>query len=350
MFSTAELFSFIALSHLLFLICLFWYERGNEKNAGVPLFFGLTIAGYVVMDTAIIQNNPALHYSLMVLPILAPIAFWLFSKWVFDDHFHWKNGWLGLFVVVAAFYYFIFFQNKSHFFDPSQTLKILLGMATQILSLTFILLGILEAVRSRDGDLVESRLQFRNIFIWTTAVLMAMTALVEISLAGAAPPMSLAVLQKMGITVLVLYFTANRLLLKRQILPENDEIGLPQFPSETFKVAEFDSNLLENLRNLMEKQQIWRNEGLTIRALAEKMDVKEYRLRQAINQHLGYRNFNDYLNGFRIREACTLLIAQRELTVLEIAYQVGFASLAPFNKAFRDQTGMAPTEWRRQAS
>ena len=99
----------------------------------------------------------------------------------------------------------------------------------------------------------------------------------------------------------------------------------------------------------MGNEQAWRTEGLTIRLLSEKMGVKEYRLRQAINQHLGYRNFNDYLNGYRIREACAVLSdpSKKELTVLEISYPLGYASLAPFNKAFKDTTGMTPTEWRK---
>jgi AraC-like DNA-binding protein len=35
------------------------------------------------------------------------------------------------------------------------------------------------------------------------------------------------------------------------------------------------------------------------------------------------------------------------VTVLEIAYDVGFASIGPFNRAFRAATGHSPTEYRR---
>ena len=31
-----------------------------------------------------------------------------------------------------------------------------------------------------------------------------------------------------------------------------------------------------------------------------------------------------------------------------IAYDIGFASLGPFNRAFREETGVSPTEWRRK--
>jgi AraC-like DNA-binding protein len=37
---------------------------------------------------------------------------------------------------------------------------------------------------------------------------------------------------------------------------------------------------------------------------------------------------------------------QAERTILSIAYDVGFASLGPFSRAFRDMNGMTPTQYR----
>lgn len=110
-----------------------------------------------------------------------------------------------------------------------------------------------------------------------------------------------------------------------------------------------DGALLERLNDQMEVQKIWKTDGLTIRQLAEELEVKEYRLRQAINQHLGFRNFNDYLHSYRIEESCSMLSdpQKKDLTILEIAYEVGYKSIAPFNKAFKEITGVTPTEWRR---
>ena len=36
-------------------------------------------------------------------------------------------------------------------------------------------------------------------------------------------------------------------------------------------------------------------------------------------------------------------------TVAAIAFDLGYGSLGPFNRAFRTATGSTPTEWRRQA-
>jgi AraC-like DNA-binding protein len=96
---------------------------------------------------------------------------------------------------------------------------------------------------------------------------------------------------------------------------------------------------------------IWRREGLTIAALGAEIGVPEHRLRGVINQRLGFRNFPTFINSYRIAAAKEVLADPGEArrTILEIAYDVGFASLGPFNKAFRDQAGESPSEFRRRA-
>ena len=112
-----------------------------------------------------------------------------------------------------------------------------------------------------------------------------------------------------------------------------------------------DPILLRRLDHLMTVERIYRQEGLAIGALAARLDVPEHRLRQAINEGLGYRNFNAYLNHYRIEDARLALsdLAQREVPVLTIAMDAGFQSIGPFNRAFKAETGVTPTEFRREA-
>lgn len=95
----------------------------------------------------------------------------------------------------------------------------------------------------------------------------------------------------------------------------------------------------------------WRREGLTIGALAQELGEPEHRLRRLINQRLGHRNFADFVNGYRIEAAKARLAdaAEARTTVAVIAFDLGYGSLGPFNRAFRAATGVTPTEWRRQA-
>lgn len=110
-----------------------------------------------------------------------------------------------------------------------------------------------------------------------------------------------------------------------------------------------DTALIARIHAVMNTQ-IWCEEGLTIGALAGKLAVLEHRLWRAINQGLGYRNFSSFINRARIEAACKALTdpAQMSVTVLEIPYDVGFACIGPFNRAFRTEIGHNLTEYRRK--
>jgi AraC-like DNA-binding protein len=108
---------------------------------------------------------------------------------------------------------------------------------------------------------------------------------------------------------------------------------------------------LDRLDWLVKADQIWREEGLTIASLAVKLNMPEAHLRRLINDQLGYRNFPSFVNSHRINEAKTRLADpnQARTPVSSIAFDIGFASLGPFNRAFREETGKSPSEWRREA-
>jgi AraC-like DNA-binding protein len=93
---------------------------------------------------------------------------------------------------------------------------------------------------------------------------------------------------------------------------------------------------------------VWREEGLTVGGLASQLGIPEHKLRTTINQDLKFRNFSTFINGHRIEAAMLALDDPDQMgkTILEIAYEVGFSSLGPFNKAFRADTGKNPREYR----
>jgi AraC-like DNA-binding protein len=109
--------------------------------------------------------------------------------------------------------------------------------------------------------------------------------------------------------------------------------------------------LLRRLQRLMSVERAYRREGLTIGSLSAELGVPEYRLRQLINEGLGHRNFNAFLNGYRIEEAKAALAdpAQEQVPVLTIAMDTGFQSIGPFNRAFKAATDLTPTDFRRLA-
>jgi AraC-like DNA-binding protein len=120
---------------------------------------------------------------------------------------------------------------------------------------------------------------------------------------------------------------------------------------DTPRIDPSDRITLEKLAEAMDKGAAWKDENLTIGTLAEKLGVPEHRLRRLINDNLGHRNFAAFVNTRRIERAKQTLAdpAQSRTTVAAIAFDLGFGSLGPFNRAFKEATGKTPTQWRREA-
>jgi AraC-like DNA-binding protein len=113
-----------------------------------------------------------------------------------------------------------------------------------------------------------------------------------------------------------------------------------------------DPTLLASLEQLMSVDRVYREENLTVGALAQKLSIPEHALRKLINQHLGHRNFTAFLNGYRLREAKAALLdpEKAHLPILTIALSTGFQSIGPFNRAFKAETGVTPTDFRRMTA
>jgi AraC-like DNA-binding protein len=107
--------------------------------------------------------------------------------------------------------------------------------------------------------------------------------------------------------------------------------------------------LRSRLLHLMETEKAYCDEDLTLPALAELAGVSTHQLSEYINNHM-HKNFNRFINEFRIREARTLLVEQPDRTILSVGLAVGFNSNSAFHQSFREFTGITPARFRRQRS
>jgi len=76
---------------------------------------------------------------------------------------------------------------------------------------------------------------------------------------------------------------------------------------------------------------------------------QEYLVRRAINNHMGYRNFSEFLNHYRINETIQLL-SETDDPITSIGMDVGYTSLSSFYKAFKTTHGVTPKQYRAQHS
>lgn len=108
-----------------------------------------------------------------------------------------------------------------------------------------------------------------------------------------------------------------------------------------------DVRIGERLMRLVRDREIDLQPELKIGDVAALLREPEHRVSQAIRAALGFPNFNRWINHHRIARARRLLADPAEArTILDIAFACGFASLGPFNRAFRDEVGVTPRAYR----
>lgn len=100
------------------------------------------------------------------------------------------------------------------------------------------------------------------------------------------------------------------------------------------------------LEQLMQEGEIFLDPELSLRSLAERMNITPNRLSWIINEVMG-KNFNEYVNGYRLEtfKQKALDPANKNFTLLGLAYESGFNSKSVFNQFFKKATGITPRAW-----
>lgn len=199
------------------------------------------------------------------------------------------------------------------------------------------------ALSTATGDLVETRRRFRRWFVAVMALAGLGISVVEVLQLDADLPPVMYPLHASGFLVMTVLFMGWATRIAPDLWPARQ---IPK-PSAAAPLSGAERAVLQRVHATM-AQGIWRQEGLTVAALAAAVNAPEHRVRRAINKGLGYRNFAQFVNAHRIEAACAILAdpAQADASVLSIAYDVGFASVGPFNRAFREKHQQSPTEYR----
>lgn len=109
-----------------------------------------------------------------------------------------------------------------------------------------------------------------------------------------------------------------------------------------------DDEILTRLEGLFEHDRLHTSEDLSLRRISRRLGVSDRHVSNAVNR-LKQMSVSQYVNEFRIKEACKLLLETDE-TVLNVSLAAGFATKSNFNREFLRVTGQTPSQWRSQNS
>jgi AraC-like DNA-binding protein len=308
--------------------------------------FSLGSAAHAV-TSSIGAASPVLpaHAPVIALSTGNVVVFWLFTRALFDEAFR-LRWWHGLVWAAVAAFSFV----NCMWLVPASGLRPSI-VAINLLALGFIGLALVQTVASWSADLVEGRRRVRVFIVSAAALYGGLNAIVQISMAGSG---SVEIANALNSAVLAAVVTAISIAMMRvdgaDLFPVAPEAKIDASEAAVVESSAADQKLTDALMRLMSDERIYRHDNVTIGTLATRLAIPEYRLRRLINQRLGYRNFNVFLNEHRIAEAKAALAdpSQAEVPVITIAMDAGFQSLGPFNRAFKASTGVTPTEYRRR--
>ncbi|MEJ2112569.1 MAG: AraC family transcriptional regulator [Flavobacteriaceae bacterium] len=113
--------------------------------------------------------------------------------------------------------------------------------------------------------------------------------------------------------------------------------GLTESLSEELKAS---------LIKLFVEDKIYRENNLSLEMLSEKLNTTRHNTSQIINEHFNM-NFFELINKFRIEEVTEILKKDiyGSLHIIDIAYEVGYNNKVTFNKAFKKETSLTPSQF-----
>ena len=345
---------------LLLALLLRHRERSLVLDLGRAMVFCLLcyLLSDVFRPASIATQPPLIWYLLAAAAMAIPALYWALARAVFMDDFQWsrREWWvIGIYETIAilslaADFYWKFGLQREHL--GLMGFPILLQAALSLWTLWII-------IESWRSDLMEQRRRLRFISALIIGGYILYSLLYELTGVNSARE-QLGVLVNTAIITVAVYaalFWFSELQLDKvyHLAIETPPPAAPDGAARdtgnaTAENQEFIPDWPAYLERI-ESERLYALDNMTIAKLAETLAIPEYRLRKQIVQTSAFKNFNQFLNQFRIEEAARRLSSREEQStpILTIALDVGFRSLPSFNRSFKAHYEMTPSQYRKQA-
>lgn len=318
-------------SLLLALAVLLVLSRPRTALPWLYLLFSLGMAGFLAINTP----DPALELPDGAEAVagwlagLATVFLWWFCLGLFDDAFRPGPVELG----GGAAWVLVKLADRGVVPTPLETgewswLLMLLGLA---------MVGhiVWRAFTGRADDLVEPRRRLRLAVAGLLVGLLLADFAADLLLGTDWRGHGFALAQNASIGLIALGLAGWFL----QVRPM-----APPLPAPAAAV-DADTPLLARIDALL-ADRAYLDPNLTLPDFARRLAMPEATVRRLIHDRLGHRHFRTFINTYRVAEAKARLEAEPEAKMIAIAFDSGFASLASFNRVFRELEGVSPTRFR----
>jgi AraC-like DNA-binding protein len=218
----------------------------------------------------------------------------------------------------------------------------ILGNAESFICIGALAMVFAEVFSGYGSGLSKQEQRFRRLFVLVLGVMIALSLLWVLN--ANANSLGGQLKEPVLITTALLGVLGTRLCISFRKLNPLQSSKRTKF---TTKVAD-DDVLANRIIQTLEQDKNFATPELKVADLAELLGEHEYKVTQCITGSLGYRNFNHLINSHRIDSAKEALACpgSKRRPILSVAFDCGFNSIGPFNRAFKRQVGMTPREYR----
>jgi AraC-like DNA-binding protein len=327
------------------------------------IYDGLLNTGYISVVPWLGFTNLAFVYS------TAPVLYFLMSN-IFNREYTYQNSHLIHFlpvIIISAFCVPFQFENTelqrtilSEFFNFIHTddkvlyyryLNLVITLASTVLMIIYLLIVTIKNRQFLSGKHYRINYFFVLIAVITFISLIgSVSAALGCVLSVLDPPnwrLYTSVILEWSpflavIDIYILYLLGKRY----QYFLEIIQTKIDKIRYMKSKITSLDvDEVLKQLEVLMKEERIYADTNITLNTLASKLSIASHQLSQILNERLN-KNFNTYINEYRINEAKELIKNDQDIAIISIAYNVGFNSLSTFYHWFIKYTDFTPMAFR----
>lgn len=323
-------------------------RRAAPPSPPIALYWALFAgsASSFVVSAAIGDGPSALTTLIAAFGAAACGWSWLFARALFrprEDMGVWPIVMVAALAAAAAVITFV--DAFAPGLEASSPALRIIDNGQKLLGSAALLLAISEALQGYSSALPRSEKRLRAFFITSYAAMVAIAVLwanqsAEGTLAAQwsdAVKIVCASAALIGATAAMRYRTGHPL--KR---------AAPSGRVSRRAATADDHALSTKIMQALTRDDLFATPDLSVAQLARRLNAPEYKVTQAITGALGARNFNQLINTLRIERAKQLLAdpALADQSIFAIALDCGFASIGPFNRAFKQMTSSTPSAFR----
>jgi len=353
------------------------HKTANYLLSGIIALFSYYALVKILCSSELISDYPNFTQSYRPLPFLIWVAFYFYTRAMTTSGFHFqvKDSVHLLPFSLYTFYLLPYFLSdkaiKLQTISAPIPLHYYLAVILQTGLLFFYLKLSFDVLKAYEQNLKTSFSNLEKIKLaWLKHLLLAFGVIWGAAFVKAfflapspadfvIPPILLClVIYVIGFYALkqpTIFFDSFQEMDRQKPLPSHSEPASVEIPASKqatkYKYSgltpEDISSYKERLTEYLESEKPYLDNELNLKNIAGHLEIAPHQLSQIINTGSN-RNFYDLINSYRIEETRRLLAdpSKQNLTIIDIAYEVGFNSKSAFNSAFKKYTNMTPSQYK----